>query len=54
MSFTLRIEEAYNRITLRGLTYDEVSEFIACFSGHLGANISLTIRMEDEIEEEDK
>ena len=54
MSFTLRVEQGYNRIFLRDLTFEEVNEFIACFGGHLGADISLTIRTEDEIEEGSK
>ena len=54
MSFTLKIEQAYNRIFIKDLTIDEVNEFVACFGGHLGADISLTIRTEDEIEEGSK
>lgn len=54
MSFTLRIEQAYNRIFIKDLTLEEVNEFVACFGGHLGADISLTIRTEDELKEEDK
>lgn len=54
MSFTLRIEQAYNRILIKDLTLEEVNEFVACFGGHLGADISLTIRTEDEIEEGSK
>ena len=50
----MKIEQAYNRIFIRDLTIDEVNEFVACFGGHLGADISLTIRTEDEIEEGSK
>lgn len=58
MKYELTIEQKYNRITIPNLSFEKISEFIACFDEHFYGGISLTIKMDnammirDEEEEE--